>query len=132
MKKTILFGLSILIFGTCMAVEKINYIVPNKLKGVGYSAHTELTWENRVGFVYTIYRSDDGNSNFSKIAETSANRYMDFFGKQIQKDQTFYYRIMPKGLSVDSKNAARFEVIVPVKPASDSDLLDMAQRYTTR
>jgi len=131
-KKTILFSLFILTFSNCFAVEKVNYVVPNNLKGVGYSAHTELTWENRVGFVYNIYRSDDGNSNFSKIAETGSNRYMDFFGKQIQKEQTFYYRIMPKGLSVDSKNAAKFEIIVPVKPASDSDLLDMTQRYTTR
>ena len=132
MKKIILFGLSILIFSNCMAAEKMNYVVPNKLKGIGYSAHTELTWENRVGFVYSIYRSDDGNSNFSKIDETSSNRYMDFFGKQILKDQTFFYRVMPKGLPVDNKNAAKFEVAVPVKPASESDLLDMVQHYTTR
>ncbi len=130
-KRTILLSILILFFGNCIA-EKPNYIVPNKMKGVGYSAHTELTWENRNGFIYDIYRSDDGNSNFSKIAESNKESYLDFFIKPIQKEQTFIYRIMPKGLSVDSKNALKFEITVPVRPSTDSDLLDMTQRYTTR
>ena len=115
-----------------MAAEKVNYVVPNELKGMGYSAHTELTWENRAGFIYDIYRSDDGNENFSKVAETNSDHYLDFFGKKLVNEQTFYYRIMPKGLPANSKNAAKFEVIVPVKPSTDSSLLDMTQRYTTR
>ncbi|MDP4239813.1 MAG: glucoamylase family protein [Bacteroidota bacterium] len=130
-KKTILLSVLILIFGNSFA-EKVNYVLPNKLKGTGYSGHTELTWENRVGFVYDIYRSDDGNSNFSKIAESNSDNYLDFFGKQLLNDQTFYYRVMPKGLPVDSKSALKFQVSVPVRPATDSDLLDMTQRYTTR
>ena len=69
MKKTILFSIFILIFGNYIA-EGVNYVVPANLKGIGYAAHTELTWDNRVGFVYEIYRSEDVNSNFSKIAES--------------------------------------------------------------
>lgn len=130
-KKTILFSVFMLTFSNCVA-EKLNYVVPGKLKGEGYSAHTELTWENRTGFVYEIYRSDDGNGNFGKIGESKKDSYFDFFGKRIEKGQTFYYRIMPKGLAVDNKNAAKFEITVPVHPANDSDLLDMTQRYTTR
>ena len=135
MKRIILFSLFFLLFllfGNCMAAMEQDYVVPDKLKGVGYSAHTELTWVNHAGFIYDIYRSEDGNENFSKIAETNSNRYLDFFGKKLGTEQTFYYRIMPKGLPVDSKNATKFEVVVPVGPTTDSSLLDMTQRYTTR
>jgi hypothetical protein len=131
-KKIILFSLFILTFSTCVAVEKVNYIVPNKLKGVGYPAHAELTWENRSGFIYEIYRSNDGNNNFSKIGESRKEGYFDFYGKRIEKEQIYLYRVMPKGMAVDTKNVAKFEISVPVHPANDTDLLDMTQRYTTR
>jgi hypothetical protein len=132
MKKIILLGLSTLIFSMCIAVEKVNYIVPNKLKGVGYPAHAELTWENRSGFIYEIYRSNDGNNNFSKVGESRKEGYSDFYGKKIEKEQIYLYRVMPKGMAVDTKNAGKFEISVPVHPANDTDLLDMTQRYTTR
>jgi len=131
MKKTFLFSTFLLIFGNCFA-EKINYVVPANLKGTGYAAHTELTWENRVGFVYEIYRSDDENSNFSKIGESNKDSYLDFFRKPILKEQTYSYRIMPKGMDVENKDAVKFEIKVPVVPTNDSLLLDMTQRYTTR
>lgn len=130
-KKLLLISLLVVAFGNCFA-EKINYVVPANLKGVGYPAHTELTWENHAGFIYEIYRSDDGNSNFSKVAESNKDSYLDFFGKQLQKEQTFVYRIMPKGLSVTSKDAAKFEIRVLVPVTSDEALLDMTQRYATR
>jgi len=128
--KIILFCTLMLFFGNCIA-EKMNYVVPKDLKGVGYPAHTELSWKNPNGFIYEIYRSD-GNDNFSKIAESKSTDYLDFFGKTVKKDQTILYRIMPKGLPVTHKDAGKFEVPVPVHPANDSDLLDMTQRYTTR
>jgi hypothetical protein len=131
LKKIIALFLLILTFGCCVA-EKLNYIVPKKLKGVGYSAHAELTWENRVGFVYEIYRSENGGKEFIKQGESNTDNYLDFFAKQIQKEQTIVYRILPKGLSVNSKDALKFEVSVAVRPATDDDLLDMTQRYTTR
>ena len=68
-RKFILYGLLTLIFGYCAAAEKQNYVVPKEMKGVGYPAHTELSWKNQNGFIYEIYRSD-GNDNFSKIKET--------------------------------------------------------------
>ena len=129
-QKIILFCALMFIFGNCVA-EKVNYVVPGGLKGVGYPAHTELSWKNQDGFIYEIYRSD-GNNNFSKIAESKSDHYLDFFGKPMLKEQTITYRVMPKGLSVTIKNAGKFEISVPVKPANDSDLLDMTQRYTTR
>jgi len=131
LKKIIVLFVLILTFGCCVA-EKLNYIVPKKLKGVGYSAHAELTWENRVGFVYEIYRSENGGKEFIKQSESNTDNYLDFFAKQIQKEQTIVYRILPKGLSVNSKDALKFEVSVAVRPATDDDLLDMTQRYTTR
>ena len=99
---------------------------------MGYSAHTELIWENKAGFIYEIYRSEDSNNNFSKITESSKESYLDFFGKSFPKEQTFCYRIIPKGLSVNSKDAIKFEIKVSIPVASDDSLLDMTQRYTTR
>ncbi len=130
-KKTII--ISILIFSVCNCfAEKPNYVVPGELKGTGYSAHAELSWENRDGFIYEIYRSEDGNNNFSKIGESNTDNYLDFFGKPILKEQTFIYRIMPKGLPVDSKDAVKFEIKVAVPMSTDEALLDLTQRYTTR
>ncbi len=130
-RKLIIFSFLILTFSNCMA-EKLNYVVPNKIHGIGYSAHAELTWENRVGFIYEIYRSENGAKDFVKAGESNTNIYLDFFGKQVQNEQTFIYRILPKGLDVTNKDASKFEVLVKVRPASDEDLLDMTQRYTTR
>src|ERR1035437_4381847 len=91
-KKIIIINFLILFFGSCFG-QKLNYVIPNNLKGVGYAAHIQLTWENRNGYVYEIYRSDDGNSNFSKIAESNKDSYMDFIGKPLVKEQTFSYQI---------------------------------------
>ena len=112
--------------------KKLNFVVPNKIQASGYSAHADLTWENRMGFVYEIYRSENGGKDFVKAGESNTNHYLDFFGKPIQKEQIFVYRIIPKGLSTTGKDASKYEVSVKVRPASDEDLLDMTQRYTTR
>lgn len=109
-----------------------NYVVPFELKGTAYPAHTELTWKNNTGFVYEIYRSTDNGMKFKKLAEENSNLYLDFFGKPAIKEQTFVYRIVPKGFSVKSKEVSKFEIKVPVRPSTDEDLLDMTQRYTTR
>jgi len=130
-KKLIILSLVILIVGSCFA-QKSNYIVPFELKGQAYPAHTELSWVNRVGFVYEIYRSVDGGVKFIKSCETSSDSYLDFFGKPVEKEQTFVYRVIPKGMSVESADAAKFEIKVTVLPATDDALLDMTQRYTTR
>jgi hypothetical protein len=130
-RKYIILSLLILTFSYSVA-EKLNYVVPNKIQGTGYSAHAELNWENRVGFEYDIYRSENGGKDFVKAGESNTNLYLDFFGKQVQNEQTFIYRIIPKGLEVTNKYASKFEVSVKVRPATDEDLLDMTQRYTTR
>ena len=85
-KKIFILTILILTIVSCVA-EKLNYIVPKKLKGVGYSAHAELTWENRVGFVYEIYRSENGGKEFIKQGESNTDNYLDFFAKQIQKNK---------------------------------------------
>jgi len=130
-RKLIILSLLILIFGNSFA-RKTNYVVPLALKGQAYPAHTELSWVNRSGFTYEIYRSIDGGKNFIKVGETGSNYYQDFFGKTVEKEQSFIYRIMPKGLSVESSEAAKFEISTQVKLATDEALLDMTQRYTTR
>ena len=130
-KKQIIISILILTFGSSIAQNK-NYIVPFELKGQAYPAHTELSWQNRTGFVYEIYRSTDNGVKFTKSGESSSDNYLDFFGKPVEKKQTFIYRILPKGLNVNSPDAAKFEMKVTVLPATDEALLDMTQRYTTR
>jgi len=132
MKKILtIFSFLILTVGGCVGSNP-NYIVPFELKGQTYPAHTELSWVNRSGFTYEIYRSVDGGAKFTKAGETSTDNYLDFFGKPVEKEQTFIYRILPKGLNVESNDAGKFEISVQVKPSTDDALLDMTQRYTTR
>jgi len=130
-RKIIILSILFAIFGTVSA-EQGNYAVPTGLNGQGYPAHVELTWQNRTGFVYEIYRSVDGGNKFKKQGETSSDYYLDFFGKPVVKEQKYVYRVIPKGLSVKSKDAEKFEISVRIKPTTDNDLLDMTQRYTTR
>lgn len=130
-KNLIILSLLILTFGSNIA-QKQNYVVPFELKGQAYPAHTELSWVNHTGFVYEIYRSTDGGIKFTKAGETNTGTYLDFFGKPVVKDQKFNYRILPKGLSLKSPDATKFDVKVIVKPSTDDALLDMTQRYTTR
>jgi len=130
-KKILIISFIFFSLGTISA-EKINYVVPNELKATAYPAHVELSWENRGSFVYELYRSTDGGKKFTKQGETVSNDYMDFLGKTVQKEQTFIYRILPKGLSLKSADAAKFDLKVVVDPATDSAMLDMTQRYTTR
>ena len=115
---------------SCMA-NNPNYVVPADLKAHAYPAHTELNWQNRTGFTYEIYRSDDGEQ-FEKSGETSSDNYLDFFGKPVEKETVYFYRVIPKGLDVKSNDARKFETTVNVKPVTDEALLDMTQRYTTR
>jgi hypothetical protein len=129
--KFFLIVLVLFVFSFCFA-QKLNYIVPNKIHGTGYSAHTEFTWENKVGFEYEIYRSENSGKDFVKAGESNTDQYLDFFGKPVQKELNFIYRIMPKGLPVDSKDALKFEIKVSVPVSNDEALLDMTQRYTTR
>ncbi|HOL30168.1 MAG TPA: hypothetical protein PLH58_07985, partial [Paludibacteraceae bacterium] len=109
-----------------------NFTVPSTMKAEAWPAHVELTFENYQGFDYEIYRSKEGGKNFIKCGETSTGQYMDFFGKPVSKEETFIYRILPKGMDVKNKNAYKFERKVTVKPCSDEQLLNMVQHYTTR
>jgi len=130
-KNVIIISFLFAIFGIVSA-EQMNYMVPAGLKGQGYPAHAELTWQNRTGFIYEIYLSVDGGKKFRKQGESNSDFYLDFFGKPVAIEQKYVYRVIPKGLSVKSKDAEKFEISVLLKPSTDSDLLDMTQRYTTR
>lgn len=125
----IVLGLTI---GLQTFAQKQNYVVPTAIKATAYPAHIELNWQNNAGFVYEIYRSTDGAKQFVKVTETSANYYLDFVGKAVKANQTLVYRIIPKGLSVNNPNAAKFQVSAKLLPVTDEALLDMTQRYTTR
>jgi hypothetical protein len=127
-----LLGLLFILFCANIYAQNPNYVVPFELKGQAYPAHTELSWINRTGFVYEIYRSTDGGKEFTKAGETNTDSYLDFFGKPVEKEQAYIYRILPKGLSVESNDASKFQVSVQIKPATDEALLDMTQRCTTR
>jgi len=118
-------------FGTISAKEP-NYVVPGELRGQAYPAHVELTWQNPAGFTYEVYRSVDGGIEFTKQGETCTDSYLAFFGKPVEKEQNQLYRILPIGIAVNDKAAEKFEIVVPVRPSTDDDLLDMTQRYTTR
>jgi len=130
-KSIYIISVLIVCLGNFSAVGQ-QYIVPNALKGQGYSAHAELTFDNKSGFTYEIYRLEDNGKKFMKLSETNADYYLDFFGKPFVANKKYIYRVIPKGLSVKSVDAIKFEVAVNVRPATDNDLLDMTQRYTTR
>ncbi|MEA4985440.1 hypothetical protein SDC9_109695 [bioreactor metagenome] len=129
--RKIIAMLFILISGG-VATANTAYIVPFELKAQAYPAHVELSWVNRTGFQYEIYRSVNQGKRFDYCGTTTAAYYLDFFGKPVEKEQVFVYRILPKGLSVRSDDAKKFEVKLTVYPPTDEALLDMTQRYTTR
>ena len=131
LKRILIISLFFILFGAVSA-QKPNYVVPKELNGIGYPAHTELTWQNNNSFLYEIYRLDKTTKEFKKLAETNWNGYLDFYKKPFEKKQNIIYRILPKGVPVDCKEASEFEISVPVRQGNDEALLDMTQRYTTR
>lgn len=112
--------------------ENLKFKVPYELKAVAYPAHVEITFQNRTGFVYQVYRSVNQGKNFVKAGETSEGFFLDFFGNPVTAETIFVYRILPKGMNPKDKYAEKFQFSVNVKPATDEALLDMTQRYTAR
>jgi hypothetical protein len=53
-----------------MAQNK-NYIIPEQLKAHAYPAHVELNMQNKVGFIYEIYRSTDNGKTFINVGKSS-------------------------------------------------------------
>lgn len=132
MKK--IYVILLLIFSAIgyIIAENQRFKVPDELKATAYPAHVEITFQNRNGFVYEVYRSVNQGKNFIKVGETSEDFYHDFFGKSVITETAFVYRILPKGMNPKDKNAEKFQLSVNVKPATDEVLLDITQRYTTR
>ncbi len=132
MKK--IYVIFLLIFSAIgyIIAENQRFKVPDELKATAYPAHVEITFQNRNGFVYEVYRSVNQGKNFIKVGETSEDFYHDFFGKSVITETAFVYRILPKGMNPKDKNAEKFQLSVNVKPATDEVLLDITQRYTTR
>ena len=129
MKKILLVILFLTNFS--LVLPQNDYVLPSRIKAENFPGHVEINWKNPQGFTYDIYRSTDNQTNFIKLAEVTQGEYLDFPGKA-NKPQKVFYRIIPKGLSVKSKDAFKFEVSVDRKIATEDDLLDMVQRYTTR
>jgi len=132
MKK--IYVILLLIFSAIgyIIAENQRFKVPDELKATAYPAHVEITFQNRNGFVYEVYRSVNQGKNFIKVGETSEDFYHDFFGKSVITETAFVYRILPKGMNPKDKNAEKFQLSVNVKPATEKVLLDITQRYTTR
>jgi hypothetical protein len=117
---------------TCMPLLTAQqYIVPDSLRATGYDAHVEITYANLPGFTYEIYLSTDNGSHFQKRAETNAGFYLDFLGKSIG-ERNLVYRVVPKGMNVMDKAAAKFQCKATTHKFTDDQLIDMVQRYTTR
>jgi hypothetical protein len=132
MKQLIFILLIIVNFAVTKAAVSPAFFVPEKFIAESWPAHVEIKWQNRSGFTYEIYRSTDQAKTFQLAGETTTGEYLDFWGKALKAEQTFVYRIIPKGMNVKSIDARKFETSVKVKPATDEALLDMTQRYTTR
>lgn len=130
MKKIITLGLFLLTWGVLSAQEK--FIVPGEIKSQCYPGHTEITWNNKQGFTYEIYRLVGKELSFIKQGETLRDYFLDFYDNKIPQETKIIYRIIPKGMNVKSNDASKFETIINRKSYKDDDLLDMAQRYTTR
>ncbi|MDP4270663.1 MAG: glucoamylase family protein [Bacteroidota bacterium] len=128
MIRTFTFLLTVFYFTLAGAQQ---YIVPKSLKATGYDAHVEINYENTAGFCYIVYLSTDNGLHFQKRAENNTGFFLDFPGKSI-KNQKLIYRVIPKGMSVTGKDAAKFECSVSTHAFSDEQLIDMVQRYTTR
>ena len=130
MKKLLTIGFLLLWVGVISAQGK--FVVPNDIKAQTYPGHTEITWKNHVGFTYEVYRLIGNTKSFVKQGETTQQYFLDFYEKNIPQNVQIRYRIIPKGMSVTSADAVKFETKVNRKPYKDDDLLDMTQRYTTR
>lgn len=107
------------------------YIVPESLWATGYDAHVEITYANLPGFTYEIYLSTDHGIHFQKRAENNSGFYLDFLGKSVG-ERNLVYRVVPKGMNVTDKAAAKFECNAMTHTFTDDQLIDMVQRYTTR
>lgn len=116
----------------CAKAENPKYFVPYELKATAFPAHVEITWDNRKGFEYEIYRSTNQAKKHVKVGQTNQGVFFDFFGKPVLFDTTFEYLVLPKGMHIKHKSARKFQLSVLVKPATDQALLDMTQHYTTR
>lgn len=97
-----------------------------------YPGHAEITWQNRQGFTYEIYRKVPAGRSFVKLGETDNDYWLDFYDKNIAPDALIAYRIVPKGIGVATPEAQRCQISVQRTPYTDDDLLDMVQQYTTR
>jgi len=107
------------------------YIVPESLRATGYDAHVEITYANLPGFAYDIYLSTDHGIHFQKRAENSSGFFLDFLGKSFG-ERDLVYRVVPRGMNVTDKAAAKFECKATTHKFTDDQLIDMVQRYTTR
>ncbi|GAT63844.1 glucoamylase family protein [Paludibacter jiangxiensis] len=128
-----MFRLLILLMATaCMPLLTAQkYIVPESLRATGYDAHVEITYANLPGFTYEIYLSTDHGIHFQKRAENNSGFYLDFPGKSVG-ERNLVYRVVPKGMNVTDKAAAKFECKATTHKFTDDQLIDMVQRYTTR
>lgn len=121
----------LLISGTFSLLAQGKYIVPSDMKATGYAAHAELSWTNHPGFTYEIYRSSDGAKNYELVATTDGSRYIDFV-ENPRVSHKLSYRILPRGMKVDSQDAKKFQVDTSTERYDSDQFLNMIQEYTTR
>lgn len=107
------------------------YAAPPVIKAEGYDAHVEITFNNPNAFIYELYISKNNGKAYIKRAELTSDYYLDFVN-DLGKNLQLTYRLVPKGMSVTSKDAGKFQVKTATHSFSNDQLLDMVQRYSTR
>lgn len=131
MRTKISITILLLITFVASITAQTRYHTPRSIYADVYPRHIELSFENGHGFTYEIYASTNSGKTFVKRGEVSVDYYLDFWNKY-PENKSIVYRIVPKGLSVNSTAAAKLEVKATLKKFTDDDLLDMVQKYTTR
>ncbi len=130
MKRLMMIPLLFLLLTGFMKAQGL-YIVPQDLSAKGYAAHVELRWTNHPRFTYEIYSAPEGSSNFTLRGTTDKAYYFDFVNNP-ENAQNLVYRVVPKGMSVKSATAEKFQVRAATSNYTEEELLNMVQEYTTR
>jgi len=127
----ILLSICTLQIQTACLAQSSKLVYPQYLKAAGYAAHVELKWENQHLFNYQIFRSTNNGKSFTLCTQTTGSSYLDF-PTDVKAPCDLVYRVVPVGLDIKDKEAAKFEVKTALRVMTDNELLDMVEQYTAR
>jgi len=103
------------------------------ISAVGYDSHAEINFSPAAAASYRLLRSADG-STYQPVKNLSVNDTITIDWVNHQAVATpFYYRLVATDVNdSDINSAPSSPAIATVHPLADSELLDMAERYTFR